>query len=215
MKRAAIIVAGGSGSRMGSHLAKQFLVLGDRPILMHSIAKFSDRYQIVVVLAEKDQEYWKTLCGEYHFDIPHRIAIGGQSRFESVQNGLKAVDANVELIAVHDGVRPLVVAGTIERIAQQAIQSGAAIPVVEVVDSLRCRGVAVDRSLYRAVQTPQIFKAEILRKSYNRAYDPRFTDDASVVEAADFRVEMVQGQESNIKITTPIDLKLAELLEPV
>lgn len=235
-----IIVAGGSGTRMAegdskakiiieTNIKKQFLTLCGTPVLMHSISKFYSLYpecQIVVVIAEQQQEYWRELCKQHKFRVPHKIADGGSTRFHSVQNALKIVD-NVEFIAVHDGVRPLVSESVIREVVAAAEQHGAAVPVVMPVDSLReiaeimpttskadtiKKSKPVDREMFRSVQTPQVFKADWLHKAYEQDYTSRFTDDASVAESAGYSVVLTQGDRNNIKITTKIDLYLAELI---
>lgn len=215
---AVIVVAGGSGTRMGSSLPKQFLPLGGVPVLMHTLRRFSDALadcRIVLVLPENHVAYWDRLCREHDFPVPHTVCTGGKTRFDSVRNGL-ACAGDVELVAVHDGVRPLVDPALIFRTVDAARKYGAAIPVVTPVDSLReVNGAAsriVDRSRYRMVQTPQVFRADLLRCAYERPCDPAFTDDASVVEAYGAPVCLCEGSYSNIKITTPVDLAVAEVL---
>ena len=204
---AVIIVAGGSGARMGARLPKQFLPLDGRPVLMHTVQRFADalpQSRIVVVL-----------CRRHGFAVPHIVCTGGANRFESVSNGLRHA-GEAELIAVHDGVRPLVSREIIERATEDARTYGAVIPVVRPIDSMRRidrdGSRIVDRSLYRIVQTPQVFRADILRNAYARPFDERFTDDASVVEAAGQPVYLCEGSYENIKITTPVDMLTAEAL---
>lgn len=210
-----IIVAGGSGSRMGGSKPKQFLFLEGVPVLARTINTFAAALpgsEIVVVLPAQHVEFWKNLAARFEV-APHAIAEGGEQRFHSVQNGIAALKCEQELIAVHDGVRPLASAEMILRTAAAAAEHGAAIPVVEPVDSLRKIDGAgshiVDRSAFRSVQTPQIFRAEILRHAYRTAYRTEFTDDASVVELAGQAIHLCEGERSNIKITTPEDLTLA------
>ena len=171
---AVIIVAGGSGARMGARLPKQFLPLDGRPVLMHTVQRFADalpQSRIVVVLPSSHIEYWDKLCRRHGFAVPHIVCTGGANRFESVSNGLR-----------HDGVRPLVSREIIERATEDARTYGAVIPVVRPIDSMRRinrdGSRIVDRSLYRIVQTPQVFRADILRNAYARPFDERFTDDA-------------------------------------
>jgi len=215
---AVIIVAGGSGSRMQTRLPKQFLPLGGRPILMHTVDRFAEAIEncrIVVVLPQSHIAYWKDLCRTYGFVRPHTICEGGPNRFESVRRGLAHI-GDAEIVAVHDGVRPLVSREIILRTVEDARRFGAVIPVVSPVDSLReTDGSAsriVDRSRFRIVQTPQTFRASVLRKAYERTHDERFTDDASVVEACGYEIHLCQGAYSNIKITTPVDRVMAEAL---
>lgn len=211
-----IIVAGGKGERMNSQVPKQFLVLAGKPVLMHTIERFhrySDKMDILLVLPSTQIEYWKELCLKHDFGIPHRIVEGGIARFFSVKNALALIQ-NSGLVGVHDGVRPLVDEPTIERCFDEAEKSGAAIPVTDTVESIRRisenGSKAVDRNEYKMVQTPQVFRTEILLKSYTQPYNELFTDDASVAEAAGYTVKLVAGNRENIKITTPFDLKLAE-----
>lgn len=219
-KRYAIIVAGGSGKRFGSDMPKQFLPLEGKPVLMHTIEKFDQAgATIVVVLPAEHQEMWMAMCKESNFAVTHTIATGGNTRFESVKNGIAAIEglADGDLVAVHDGVRPLVSVEMINRCYNTAQETSSAIPVVNPNDSIR--QVMDDgtsrqllRSSLRAVQTPQTFKAELLRGAYDVDESPLFTDDASVVESAGNKVTLVEGEVSNIKITTPIDMVVAKAL---
>ena len=212
MNKYVIIVAGGRGLRMGSELPKQFLLLGGKPVLMHTIDAFY-RYdadiQVVLVLPRDHQDYWKSLCSSYHFEIPHRIVDGGETRFHSVRNGLQVI-GGTGLVGVHDGVRPFVSKEVIERCYLEAEQKQAVIPVVEVVETVRhLRGdesSTVPRNEYRLVQTPQVFSVPLLKKAYLQPYSPSFTDDASVVESFGEKVFLTEGNRENIKITTPFDL---------
>lgn len=216
---AVIIVAGGSGRRMGEGLPKQFRFLGNLPVLARTIGLFADALpgaEIVVVLPEGHISFWKDLAAR--FDVArHRVAAGGAERFDSVRCGLKALTGDLELIAVQDGVRPLGTAEMIRRVVRAAAEHGAAIPVVEPVDSFRETDSAgnshpVDRSRLRCVQTPQVFRADVLRNAYAAEYRPEFTDDASVVEAAGHPVCLVPGERGNIKLTAPEDFIVAEAL---
>lgn len=211
-----IIVAGGKGERMQSELPKQFIELCSLPILMHTIRvffEFDNVMKLIVVLPETQIENWRMLCKKHAFSIAHKVVSGGQTRFESVINGLGEADSE-GIIAIHDGVRPLVSRETIGRCFDAAKDFGAAIPVMPPVESLRMitaeGSIAVDRNRFRMVQTPQVFRAEIIRKAYQQQYDPLFTDDASVVESAGISVKMVEGNVENIKITLPTDLQWAE-----
>lgn len=217
-KQAVIIVAGGKGERMQTSVPKQFLLINNLPVLMHTINRFfsfNPLADIILVLPEAQMDYWKVLCNDHHFDIKHQLAEGGNTRFESVKNGLSALHSDVELVAIHDGVRPLVSHETINRCYEAASLHGAAIPVTDAVESIReltfNSSVAVDRSRYKLVQTPQVFRADIIRKAYRQQYIPQFTDDASVVEAIGYKIELVDGNRENIKITTAVDLKLASI----
>ena len=217
MKRGCIIVAGGNGSRMGSEVPKQFLPIGGIPVLMHTIRKcydFDRELLLIVVLPVEEITSWKELCVFHHFDLPHQLIVGGNSRFQSVKNGL-SLASDCDLIAVHDGVRPLVSLQTLLRCFNEAAECGTAIPVIPANESVR-RGtmntsVPVNRSEYFMVQTPQVFKSEIIRQSYNQTWIPEFTDDASVVEHSGTAVHLVMGNRENIKITFPEDLQIAEL----
>lgn len=218
-KHTILIVAGGRGTRMGGPQPKQFLELAGRPVLMHTLEAF-DRWdasaRLIVVLPEDQIETWKRLCEAHVFGRIHRVVAGGETRFHSVRNGLGAVASN-GLIAVHDGVRPLVAPSVIAACFAAAADGGAAVPVVPVVESVRevdADGGSrpVDRTRLRVVQTPQVFRADVLRAAYCLPYDPRFTDDASVVEASGVAVRLVPGNRENIKLTTPMDLLLAEQL---
>lgn len=218
-KHTILIVAGGRGTRMGGPQPKQFLELAGRPVLMHTLEAF-DRWdasaRLIVVLPEDQIDTWKRLCEAHVFGRIHRVVAGGETRFHSVRNGLGAVASN-GLIAVHDGVRPLVAPSVIAACFAAAADGGAAVPVVPVVESVRevdADGGSrpVDRARLRVVQTPQVFRADVLRAAYRLPYDPRFTDDASVVEASGVAVRLVPGNRENIKLTTPMDLLLAEQL---
>lgn len=217
-KRGVIIVAGGVGQRMGATMPKQFMVLGQEPILARTINLFSEampKAELVVVLPEEHIALWRNLAAR--FDVaPHKIASGGKERFDSVKSGLAALSDEVETIAVHDAVRPLATKKLIIRLALAAEEAEAVIPVVAPHDSIRqVEGESshiVDRSLLRMVQTPQFFQAEVLRKAYSQTFSPLFTDDASVVEAAGHKITLTEGEEQNIKITTPIDLTIAEAI---
>lgn len=217
-KRGVIIVAGGVGQRMGATMPKQFMMLGQEPILARTINLFSEalpKAELVVVLPEEHIALWRNLAAR--FDVaPHKIAPGGRERFDSVKSGLAALNDEVETIAVHDAVRPLATKKLIIRLALAAEDAEAVIPVVAPHDSIRqVEGESshiVDRSLLRMVQTPQFFQAEVLRKAYSQTFSPLFTDDASVVEAAGHKITLAEGEEQNIKITTPIDLTIAEAI---
>lgn len=217
MKKIVIIVAGGRGKRMKSEIPKQFLPLYGFPILMHTIKKFY-RYDnsigIIVVLPKIQIKVWRKFCRDYKFDYKHDIVQGGVTRFHSVKNGLKKVKGKNMLIAVHDGVRPLVSLETIRRCFRKAESSGNAVPVIDIPESVRKAekggNIPVDRSKYKLVQTPQVFNSDILIKSYRQEYQSNFTDDASVVESLSVSINLVAGNKENIKITTPSDLVIAE-----
>lgn len=215
MDKAVIIVASGKGLRMGGDIPKQFLRANGRPILMQTIERFHEYdhgMQIIVVLHHDWIGYWTGLCKEYGFAIPVTIAEGGAERFHSVKNGLQLVDDACSLVGVHDGVRPYVSTEVIARCYDAAATEGAAIPVIDVYETLRVLtpdgSRTVPRSQYKLVQTPQVFQAEVLRNAYSQEYNPGFTDDASVVEAYGHRIALVEGNRENIKITTKADLKV-------
>ena len=219
MKKYAIIVAGGKGLRMGGELPKQFIPIEGRPVLMRTLDTFhacDESIQIILVLPRDHQDYWRELCAQYQFVVPHRIADGGATRFHSVQNGLSLVDAPESLVAVHDGVRPFVSHEVISRCYAEAEAHGAVVPVIPVVETVRQLtgegSVTVDRNAYRLVQTPQTFRATLLRRAYEQPYTDAFTDDASVVEALGEAVTLVDGNRENIKLTTPFDLIVAKAL---
>lgn len=205
-KLAVIIVAGGSGKRMLTDTPKQFLLLDGRPMLFKTIEAFAGAMQRVVVLPAEWIDHWRDLCKQYGLDVEHEIVEGGSERFFSVANGLAVVREEVEFVAVHDGVRPFVSEQVIENALFIAQECGCAIPVVEVNDSVRIvnedgSSQALLRSRLRAVQTPQIFKRDILQSAYKQTFNVCFTDDASVVESAGYRIALSQGDVENIKIT--------------
>ena len=222
MKTVAIIVAGGSGTRFGAELPKQFLELGGKPILMRSIEAFANSgncpVDVIVTLPSDQMDLWQRLCDRYGFDVLHRVVPGGETRWHSVKHALDSMgDVNeVDIIAVHDGVRPMVTADVICRTIEAARRDGAAIPVVALNDSVRQvvgeASHALDRSTLRAVQTPQAFDARLLLDAYSLPYQPTFTDDASVVEQLGHPITLVEGDPHNLKITRPMDLALAEYL---
>ncbi len=222
MKTVAIIVAGGSGTRFGAQLPKQFLELAGKPILMHSIEVFGKNrdgsFDVIVTLPEGQMALWQQLCEKYAFDVPHHVVAGGETRWHSVKNALDSIVdiAGVDVIAVHDGVRPLATAELIDRTIEAARRDRAAIPVVMLNDSVRQvagdASQALDRSTLRAVQTPQAFDARLLIEAYSLPYQPSFTDDASVVEQFGHPVTLVEGDPNNLKITRPVDLAVAEYL---
>lgn len=217
-----IIVAGGKGTRMGGNLPKQFLPVGGKPILMRTIERFyeySRELNIIVVLHHDMQDYWQRLCDEHHFEILHKIADGGASRFESSKNGLAHIPDNEDgVVGFHDGVRPFVSTEVIDRCYEMAHEEYTAVPVMPVVETLRHvddrdgSSFTVDRKMYRAVQTPQVFDIRLAKQAFNQPDRPTFTDDASVIESLGVRVNTVKGNRENIKLTTPFDLRLAEFL---
>lgn len=217
-KRGVIIVAGGSGKRMQSALPKQFMMLGSLPVVAHTINTFSEALpgaEIVVVLPEEYIPLWRNLAARFDVAV-HRCIAGGKERFHSVKNGLDALSSEVEFVAVHDGVRALATKKMILRVQLAAEETGAAIPVTEVVDSYRrvdgTESYIVPRSELRIVQTPQTFSASLLRRAYEQPFSESFTDDASVVEALGTKITLVEGERRNIKLTTPEDMLIAERL---
>ena len=217
MKQSVIIVAGGKGLRMGSDLPKQFLPVGGKPVLMHTLEtfrKYDAMLQIILVLPREQQDFWKQLCEEHHFSV-EQLVTDGETRFHSVKNGLALVEAP-GLVGVHDGVRPFVTLEVIRRCYKLAEQHKAVIPVVDVVETLRhltdAGSETVSRTEYKLVQTPQVFTVSLLKHAYHQEYKPAFTDDASVVEALGIQVTLVKGNRENIKLTTPFDLCVAEAL---
>jgi 2-C-methyl-D-erythritol 4-phosphate cytidylyltransferase len=218
MKKTAIIVAGGAGIRMKHDIPKQFLQLHGLPLLMHTITCFytwDHNLDLIVALPERYRDYWKDLCGEHGFEIKHVVVNGGLTRFDTVKNSLAAA-SHEGIIAIHDGVRPLVSHATLERCFSMAAEKGSAIPCIPVSESLRVEeddhSYPVDRTQYRLIQTPQVFRWEIIKKAYDQEYLPEFTDDASVVEKAGFPIYLVEGNPENIKITSPADLLMAAAL---
>lgn len=211
-----VIVAGGKGLRMGSDIPKQFLLLKNKPVLMHTIQRFNawdHQCEIILVLPADQHEYWKNLCLQHQFDIPVTVTNGGATRFHSVQNGIEK--ANGSLIGIHDGVRPLVSNQTIDNCFAGAALKGNAIPCLGINDSLRKKegdtNFMVDRSQFFQIQTPQVFQADLITSAFTQDFSEEFTDDASVIEKAGHQVFLVDGNEENIKITRPTDLKIAEI----
>lgn len=202
---------------MGSSIHKQFLKLNSKPILIHTIERlnrFVNNAEFIVALPKSQFEYWKELCKKYHLSIHHKLSKGGETRFESVKNALSFVKEE-SIVAIHDGVRPLVSEAVVKRCISMADRQGSAIPTLNLIESLRQlngdTSIALDRSKYKIVQTPQCFKSHTILKAYELEYNESFTDDASVVEALGESVMLVDGNKENIKITTPEDLKIAEM----
>ena len=222
MKKYLIVVAGGKGTRMGGEMPKQFQLLGDKPVLMVTLERLyamDSSMQLILVLPAEHIELWKELCRQYEFAVPLILTQGGSTRFHSVQNGLAQVDdIDDALVAVHDGVRPFVSSRVLDDCFREAWIHGAAIPMIDVQDSLRHivggNGVTevVSRDRYRLVQTPQVFRLSLLRRAYEQRFVESFTDDASVGEALGEQVVGVEGNRENIKLTTPFDLMIAKTL---
>lgn len=218
--RYAVIVAGGQGRRMGTPLPKQFLLLDGFPVIFHTVKRFSEALpgvRIIVVLHPDYMSYWHRLTEEYSFGSECSVCAGGRERFFSVRNGLGAIGVEEAVVGIHDAVRPLVSIDVIRRLYSEAEKSGAVVPVIPATDSVRLvddSGIsqALDRTCVRLVQTPQVFRLPLLRKAYSQPYSTVFTDDASVVEALGHPVSLVNGNRENIKITTPLDFKLARLI---
>jgi 2-C-methyl-D-erythritol 4-phosphate cytidylyltransferase len=220
MNKAAILVAGGKGNRMGGPVSKQYLPIGGTPVLMHTLEKFheadSDIF-LILVLPEDDFPLWKRLCEEYQFSLAHQVISGGNSRFQSVKNGLNALPFEEGLVAIHDGVRPFVKKEVILESFSQAEKSGSAIAVVDLKDSIRKvdeNGVSTfqERQFFRLVQTPQTFQIAKIKKAFQVEELPQFTDDATVYENQGWIVSLIPGNAENIKITTPDDLDYADFL---
>ena len=215
-----IIVAGGKGLRMGSDIPKQFLPIGGKPVLMRTLERFreySPTLQIILVLPKAQQEYWEKLCQKHNFTVAYQLADGGETRFHSVQHGLALIPDDAEgVVGVHDGVRPFPSIEVIRNCYETAREKKAVIPVIPVVETVRhLKGETsetVPRNDYRLVQTPQCFDIQLLKAANRQPYNDGFTDDASVVEAYGFDITLVEGNRENIKITTPYDLKIAEVL---
>ncbi len=219
MKRGVIIVAGGKGQRMGGKVPKQYLSLDDKPVIVHTLERFirfDPLIKVVLVMAEDHQKFWNAITLPYDYESGIQIATGGLNRYESVKNGLRYMDDGL-VVGIHDAVRPLVSRATLERCYAAAEKEDSGIPVVEFDETVRKLGehgqsTHLDRSLLRIVQTPQVFKSELIKQAYDQSYDKRFTDDASVYESMFGMVCLVEGNRENIKLTTPTDLKLASNL---
>ncbi len=218
MRRAVVIVAGGNGKRMGSEIPKQFIPIDGKPIIFRTIEKFiefDDEMEIILVLPEDQIDYYTDLCFRYAFQHYLSIAVGGSERFYSVKNGLKMVDKG-SLIAIHDGVRPFVTKETINKCFLSAAEHGSGVPVISPHESVRQinndGNTILDRNTIRLIQTPQVFRSEIIMKAYDQDFSPTFTDDASVVEKAGHKIHLVEGNIENIKITRPFDLTIARAI---
>lgn len=217
MQKTVIITAGGIGKRMGSELPKQFLVLGGKPVLVHTLElffKYDPTIEIILTLPNEWRGYWETVIDKYYCRVPHIVVNGGEERYHSIQNALKRCSGN--LIAVHDGVRPFVSFETLDRCFSALNQYGAVVPVLKLKESIRQTNEnttkAVDRSNYRLVHTPQCFHAAVLRQAYQQAYHDKVTDDACLVEELGYTIHLVESNEENIKLTTPFDFLIAETI---
>lgn len=220
MKKAAVLVAGGKGSRMGGSVSKQYLPIGGKPVLMHTLQRFYDadpEIFLILVLPEPDFLIWRKLCEHHQFSIPHQVIGGGNSRFQSVKNGLNALPFEDGLVAIHDGVRPFVSSEVILASYTEAEKSGSGIAVVPLKDSIRkvdADGLSTfqERQYFRLVQTPQTFQISKIKKAFQVEELPQFTDDATVYEYQGWQVSLIPGNPENIKITTPEDLDYADYL---
>ncbi len=217
VNRYVIIAAGGTGKRIGNELPKQFLPLGGKPLLMHSIEAFANQkpeINIIIALPGQYIQFWLNLCEKFIFTVRHSAVVGGNFRGESVRFALDGITDKEALVAVHDGARPFVDIKIIEKGYELALVHGAAVPVIEITDSLRIVGDGfnhpVERNNFRSVQTPQCFKLSVLRKAYSQGNLADFTDDASLVENTGHEIQLFEGNPENIKITTPFDFLVAE-----
>ena len=215
MQKVALIVAGGKGERMNTDIPKQFLLLNGTPILIHTLKQFSHFEEIVLVLPYSQFEYWRELCSTYNFTQKHVLVAGGTSRFYSVKNGLEKIDEN-SVIAIHDGVRPLISTKLIDSLITETKSGIGIIPIVPVKDSIRKlegeNSTHIDRSNLYKVQTPQCFLSTDIKEAYTQDFSVNFTDDASVFEANGGKINTLLGEEKNLKITTQEDLNIAEIL---
>jgi len=215
MQKVALIVAGGIGKRMNSTISKQFLLLKGIPVLMHTLKKFSHLEKIVLVLPSTQFDYWQSLCNTYNFTLKHILVAGGETRFHSVKNGLGKVD-DESIVAIHDGVRPLVSTTLINCLISKAKDGMGIIPIVPVKDSIRKvdgeNSIHVDRKNLYNVQTPQCFISSNIKKAYAQEFSEHFTDDASVFEANIGKINTILGEEKNLKITTEEELRISEFL---
>lgn len=218
MKNYAIIVAGGTGTRMKGELPKQFLLLKNKPVILHSteaFAEFDPLLEIILVIHPDYLEYWERLCNEYKVPGHVKVAPGGKTRFESVKNGIALIEAD-GWVAVHDAARPLITREFVEELFNEASIKGSAVPGIAINDTVRMLdgkgSVQLDRTLLRAMQTPQVYRVSEIKKAFTQPFQPGFTDEASVMQAAGFTPNIVPGLPTNLKITRPEDLALAEYL---
>ncbi len=218
IRKYALILAGGSGSRMGNKIPKQFVCLAGKPVLMHTLEvffKFDHNIEIILVLPVKYIDYWKKLCDEYNFRIPHQTVMGGPERFYSVRNGLEKIETE-GIVFIHDGVRPLVSQTTLHNCYHLSCLKGNALPVISVSESVRFVGEdgnkPIDRNRVKLVQTPQTFKVSLIKEAYQQPFREDYTDDASVLGNAGYSIYLAEGNPENIKITWPTDIRWAEAL---
>ncbi|NHB68970.1 2-C-methyl-D-erythritol 4-phosphate cytidylyltransferase [Perlabentimonas gracilis] len=216
--RYALIVAGGSGVRMGAEIPKQFLCVNGLPILMHTLKAFQHLTpcpSIFLVLPEREHSRWDNLCKQHSFTIPHTLVVGGDTRYQSVKNGLNSIKGD-GLVAIHDGVRPLVSLALLDKCFNEALRYGNAIPAVRPVETVRMGGESNSKQVSREncwlVQTPQVFNLSVIKRCYTSPYNPNFTDDASVAEHGGESIRIIEGERENIKITTPADIAIAEAI---
>lgn len=218
--KAAILVAGGRGTRMGGPVAKQYMPVAGKPVLMRTLSVFhkvDPAIDLILVLPESDFLYWEELCSKIKFKIPHRLVAGGNSRFQSVRNGLHSLQPKTKLVAIHDGVRPFVAESVISESFEVAERAGSAIAVISLKDSIRKlrddgKSFYEERQYFRLVQTPQTFQVEKIKKAFSVTELQQFTDDATVYENQGWQVTLISGNPENIKITTPEDMDYAEFV---
>ena len=221
MEKIAVIVAGGKGSRMKSEVPKQFMLLRKKPVLYYSIKAFIDAFEdikIILVLPEEHIGKGQEIIDGFFDNTRFRICAGGRTRFHSVKNGLALIKDEESVIFVHDGVRCLVPQKLVERCYKAAVEAGRAIPALTCNDSVRILtdngNKIIDRTKLRFIQTPQTFHSKILLPAYKIDYKESFTDEASVVEAFGIKINLIEGESNNFKITTLSDFNLAEILLP-
>jgi 2-C-methyl-D-erythritol 4-phosphate cytidylyltransferase len=212
-----IVVAGGQGTRMNSDTPKQFMLLGGRPLLLHTLQKFIDydkHIELILVLSTDLKEQWKHLCNTFKFTFPYKLVSGGKTRFHSVKNGLEYISEG-RLVGIHDAARPFVSTEVIARTFSKAQEVGNAVPSIAVGDSVRIiqdsSNRPIDRNKLQIIQTPQVFRSELIKEAYENANSTDFTDDAGVLENAGHAIHLVQGTAENFKITTPFDLEMAQV----
>jgi 2-C-methyl-D-erythritol 4-phosphate cytidylyltransferase len=218
MKKYVLIAAGGSGTRINAKEPKQFILINGKPMLMHTIVRFTaydPSVSLILALPQIHHEYWNRLCSDLGFNIPHILIAGGETRFDTVRNGLSCIQ-DEGIVFIHDGVRPFVSQETIRKCYETALSKGNAIPVIPVTESVRQLdkngNFPVNREQYVLIQTPQTFRVSLIQKAYEQEYLPEFTDDASVLEKTGVKINLVEGNRENIKITWPEDLIYAKSL---
>ena len=218
MKKNVIVTASGKGLRMGSDIPKQFLEISGKPILMYTIEQFynyDNSINIILTLNSDTIEFWNDLSAKHNFTIKHKIVSGGETRFQSIKNAVSEIEANT-ITAIHDGVRPLVDIDTINNCFNTAKEKGNAVPFIKINESIRefsgTKNKQVNRDNFVLIQTPQVFKSDLLINAYKQEFSDEFTDDASVVEQTGIEINLIEGNSENIKITKPQDLLIAEAL---